>query len=39
VLKSGKIIENGITSDLFKNPKDPYTKKLISSVPSPIPAR
>ena len=37
VLKHGIIIENRNTDDLFNNPKDDYTKKLISSVPSPIP--
>ena len=37
VLKHGSIIENRETNDLFNNPKDDYTKKLISSVPSPIP--
>ena len=35
VLDSIKTFSN--TDDLFNNPKDDYTKKLISSVPSPIP--
>lgn len=37
VLKHGLILENRETKDLFNNPRDNYTKKLISSVPSPIP--
>ena len=37
VLKNGLIVENRETKDLFNNPRDNYTKKLISSVPSPIP--
>ena len=39
VLKLGKIIEKKATEELFNNPKEEYTKKLISSVPSPIPLR
>tara|TARA_B100001057_G_scaffold77505_1_gene72376 strand:+ start:1944 stop:2750 length:807 start_codon:yes stop_codon:yes gene_type:complete len=37
VLKDGNIIESNSTINLFKNPQSVYTKKLISSVPSPIP--
>ena len=39
VLKDGNIIESNNTINLFKNPKSVYTKKLISSVPSPIPLK
>lgn len=39
VLKDGNIIESNNTIDLFKNPQSTYTKKLISSVPSPIPLK
>ena len=39
VLKNGNIIENKKTNDLFNNPENTYTKKLIASVPSPIPLR
>ena len=35
VLKNGNIIENKKTNDLFNNPENTYTKKLIASVPSP----
>ena len=33
----GKIIEKNNSKDLFSYPKEEYTKKLIKSVPSPIP--
>lgn len=39
VLKNGNILENKKTNDLFNNPENTYTKKLIASVPSPIPFR
>ena len=39
VLKDGNIIESNNTINLFKNPQSVYTKKLISSVPSPIPLK
>jgi len=39
VLKDGNIIESNSTINLFKNPESNYTKKLISSVPSPIPLK
>ncbi len=31
VMKDGKIVEQGITSDIFNNPQHIYTKKLIKS--------
>jgi ABC-type oligopeptide transport system ATPase subunit len=33
VMKEGKIVERGATSQIFKNPSNPYTKKLLNSVP------
>jgi len=39
VLKDGNIVESNSTINLFKNPESSYTKKLISSVPSPIPLK
>ena len=39
VLKNGNIIESNDTDILFSNPNSDYTKKLISSVPSPIPIK
>lgn len=32
VMYQGKIVEEGLTNEVFKNPKNPYTKKLISST-------
>lgn len=33
VMKSGYIVESGLTKDIFNNPKEEYTKKLISAIP------
>ncbi|MDD5338323.1 MAG: ABC transporter ATP-binding protein [Dehalococcoidales bacterium] len=33
VMYAGKIVETASTRDIFKNPKHPYTKALIQSVP------
>ena len=33
VMYAGKIVEKGTVRDLFKNPKHPYTKGLLKSVP------
>ena len=33
VLKQGEIVEKSSAEEVFNNPKDEYTKKLISSVP------
>jgi len=32
VMKDGKIVEEGNTSDIYSHPKHPYTKTLLSSV-------
>ena len=32
VMKSGEIVENGDVKQIFANPKDDYTKKLIKSA-------
>lgn len=32
ILKDGKIAETGIPSELYRNPKHPYTKKLLESA-------
>ena len=34
VMKNGEIIEEGITEDIFKNPKEDYTKELIATIPT-----
>jgi peptide/nickel transport system ATP-binding protein len=36
VLKGGKVVENGNTTDVFHRPKHPYTQLLLKSVLSPI---
>ena len=33
VMYAGKIIETASVNDLFKNPKHPYTKRLLESIP------
>ncbi|QDH21658.1 ABC transporter ATP-binding protein [Saccharibacillus brassicae] len=33
VMKSGEIVEEGRTADLFANPQHPYTKKLLNALP------
>ncbi len=37
VMYLGKLVEIGETSDVFQNPKHPYTKGLFKSVPQPDP--
>lgn len=38
VMQSGRLVEVGSRDEILKHPKDPYTQKLISSVPVPDPA-
>ena len=33
VMKSGKIVEEGLTNDVFERPQHPYTKTLIDAAP------
>ena len=35
VMYAGQIVEQGKTNDIFYNPKHPYTKNLLASVPRP----
>jgi peptide/nickel transport system ATP-binding protein len=32
-MNSGKIVEIGITHDIFTNPQHPYTKTLLNAAP------
>ena len=36
VMKEGKIVESGDPEDIYKNPQEDYTKKLIASIPKGI---
>jgi peptide/nickel transport system ATP-binding protein len=33
VMKEGKIVEEGEADRLYSSPKDPYTQKLVESIP------
>lgn len=33
VMKDGVFVESGKSEEIFNNPKEDYTKKLISSIP------
>lgn len=37
VMRHGKVVERGVTSEVFKNPQHPYTKHLIESEPKGLP--
>lgn len=37
VMYLGRIVEEGLTSEVFENPKHPYTKLLLGSVPKMTP--
>ena len=37
VMKQGKIVEQNNSFDIYKNPQNSYTKKLLASIPTGIP--
>ena len=37
VLHKGRLVETGLTHEIFSNPVHPYTKSLLSAVPQPNP--
>ncbi len=38
IMQAGRIVEQGETANLFRQPRHPYTKKLLDSIPKPKPA-
>nr|WP_302522624.1 hypothetical protein [Corynebacterium accolens] len=34
---TGKFVESGSTDEIFDNPQDDYTKKLLDAIPNPDP--
>jgi peptide/nickel transport system ATP-binding protein len=38
VMQNGRLVEEGLRDQILKNPRDPYTQRLISAVPVPDPA-
>jgi peptide/nickel transport system ATP-binding protein len=38
VMKDGRLVEVGPTAEIVKNPKHPYTQRLLAAVPVPDPA-
>jgi peptide/nickel transport system ATP-binding protein len=39
IMYLGKIVEIGSTSEIFENPRHPYTRALLGAVPDPDPSR
>jgi peptide/nickel transport system ATP-binding protein len=37
VMHKGKLVEQGTKEEILRNPKDPYTQRLIAAVPLPDP--
>ncbi|WP_455474286.1 ABC transporter ATP-binding protein [Bartonella sp. B30(2025)] len=37
VMRKGKIVESGLTNELFENPQQPYTKQLLAAEPKGYP--
>lgn len=36
VMKAGQVVEQGLGEEIYSNPKDPYTQKLIGAIPSGV---
>ncbi|MDO8106874.1 ABC transporter ATP-binding protein [Isoptericola sp. b441] len=39
VMQNGRIVEQGTRDEILRNPRDPYTQRLIAAVPVPNPAK
>ncbi|KUI31721.1 ABC transporter ATP-binding protein [Mycobacterium sp. GA-2829] len=37
VMRDGKVVESGTAADIFEDPRDPYTRQLLASLPAPEP--
>lgn len=35
ILNGGRVVESGPPSDIFRNPRDPFTKQLVAAIPAP----
>ena len=33
VMQHGKVVESGLSEEIFKHPKEDYTKLLVSAIP------
>ena len=33
VIRSGRVVEQGLTLDIFQRPREAYTRKLLDAVP------
>ena len=36
VMHRGRIVEHGTVTDIFDNPRQPYTRSLLASIPSGV---
>lgn len=39
VMQGGKIVEAGVVDQIFENPQDPYTRKLLAAIPKDHPGK
>jgi ABC-type dipeptide/oligopeptide/nickel transport system ATPase component len=34
ILRHGRMVESGSTEEIFRDPRDPYTKALLAAIPA-----